>query len=497
MGDYGHDLEFGVFITPAAAQARTVTQLAVLADQQGLDLVTFQDHPYQPAFLDTWTLLSYVAARTERVRLAPNVLNLPLRPPSVLARAVASLDLLSGGRAELGIGAGAFWDAIEAMGGRRLAPADAVDALTEAIEVIRGAWDAEERTVFRVDGKHYQVHGAKRGPAPAHRVSIWVGAYKPRMLRLTGRIADGWLPSMSYLRPGQLAEGNAIIDEAAVGAGRDPAAVRRLLNIGADDASSPERLAELALRDGIGTFILAADDTERIRWYAAEVAPAVRELVAAARRSPAGSRGGAGAADSGIGVMPTPDDGVRLSSTRIWDESTRPIWPAPAPPPEGYPAANRQASAELVAVHNMLRQELSELRELITQVKNGEVSAGHARSELNEMTIRQNNWTMGAYCESYCRVLTQHHGIEDAMLFPRLRSRDGGLGPVLDRLSTEHRAIHQVLDEIDQALVRYIKDPDSLGELEASVDLLTDALLSHLSYEERELLEPLARYGFW
>src|SRR5690606_17774450 len=119
MTDYGHDLMFGTFITPRAAGAQQVLRLAELADTEGLDLVTFQDHPYQPAFLDTWTLMTYVAARTSRVRIAPNVTNLPLRPPAVLARAAASLDILSGGRFELGIGAGGFWDAIEAMGGRR------------------------------------------------------------------------------------------------------------------------------------------------------------------------------------------------------------------------------------------------------------------------------------------------------------------------------------------------------------------------------------------
>ena len=125
MSDYGHALQFGVFITPTATGARAVVDLAVVADASGLDLVTFQDHPYQARFLDTWTLLSVVAARTSRVHLAPNVLNLPLRPPAVVARAAASLDILSGGRFELGIGAGAFWDGIEAMGGPRRTPARA------------------------------------------------------------------------------------------------------------------------------------------------------------------------------------------------------------------------------------------------------------------------------------------------------------------------------------------------------------------------------------
>ena len=121
MSDYGHDLLFGTFITPTAQQPQQAVRLAQLSEQAGLDLATFQDHPYQPAFLDTWTLMSYAAARTERIHLSANVVNLPLRPPAVLARAAASLDLLSGGRLELALGAGAFWDAIEAMGGERWA----------------------------------------------------------------------------------------------------------------------------------------------------------------------------------------------------------------------------------------------------------------------------------------------------------------------------------------------------------------------------------------
>ncbi|MEK8105988.1 LLM class flavin-dependent oxidoreductase [Micromonospora sp. M12] len=134
-----------------------------MAEQVGLDLVTFQDHPYQPAFLDTWTLLSFVAARTSRVHVAANVTNLPLRPPAVLARSVASLDLLSGGRVSLGLGAGAFWEAIEAMGGRRLTPGQGVRALEEAIEVVRQLWDTEARGGVRVDGEFYRVLGPSAG----------------------------------------------------------------------------------------------------------------------------------------------------------------------------------------------------------------------------------------------------------------------------------------------------------------------------------------------
>src|ERR1043165_8961618 len=126
--DYGHALEFGAFITPTAADPQVPVLLSQAAEAAGLDLATFQDHPYQPAFLDTWTLMSYLAAATSTIRLAGNVLHPPLRQPVVLARSAASLDLLSGGRVELGIGAGAFWDAIEASGGRRLGAGEAVEA---------------------------------------------------------------------------------------------------------------------------------------------------------------------------------------------------------------------------------------------------------------------------------------------------------------------------------------------------------------------------------
>ena len=188
--DYGHELRFGVFITPDAAQANAVVELARLADAAGLELVTFQDHPYQPRFLDSWTLLSVVAAETTTVSLSLNVANLPLRDPLMLAKSVASLDVLSGGRVELGLGAGAFWDGVAAFGGPRRTPGQSVDALREAIEIIRAAWTSGGAGI-RYDGAHYTVAGARLGPPPAHPVELWLGAYKRRMLALTGAKADG------------------------------------------------------------------------------------------------------------------------------------------------------------------------------------------------------------------------------------------------------------------------------------------------------------------
>ncbi|MFG3662333.1 LLM class flavin-dependent oxidoreductase [Streptomyces sp. NPDC047706] len=298
MSDYGHELLFGSFITPSAGAAQQVVDLAVTADRAGLDLVTFQDHPYQASFLDTSTLLTYVAARTENVRISANVTSLPLRPPAVLARAAASLDLLSGGRFELGIGAGAFWDGIEAMGGRRLTAAQGVEALREGITVIRDLWDTDVPGEVRHHGRYYEVNGARRGPRPAHDIAIWVGAYKPRMLALTGAVGDGWLPSMEYLPRGvdSLPEMNARIDEAAVSAGRSPSAVRRLMNfmqvqfsptsrglLNGPPQTWPEQIAHLALEHGISAFIIGGDHAATIERFGADVAPAARELVAQER----------------------------------------------------------------------------------------------------------------------------------------------------------------------------------------------------------------------
>lgn len=275
MTRYGQELRFGVFVTPTAAGAAKVLELARLADREGLDLVTFQDHPYQGRFLDAWTLLSVVAARTERIRVAPNVANLPLRGPVLLAKSVATLDVLSGGRAELALGAGALWDRIAAVGGPRRSPRESVDALDEAIDVIRALWTSGEEPLH-VAGEHYALSGADRGPRPAHAAEIWLGAYRPRMLRLTGRKADGWLPSAGHAPPEALAELSRVIDDAAARAGRDPAAIRRLYNV--DATFSADDLARLADTHGTSTFIVMTDEVDGIKRFANEIAPRVREF---------------------------------------------------------------------------------------------------------------------------------------------------------------------------------------------------------------------------
>ena len=191
MPDLGRVLEFGVALPNPASQAAMVVRLAQLAEQHGLDLIGVQDHPYNADLLDTWTLLAHLSAATELVTLFPDVACLPLRPPAVLARSVASLDLLSDGRIELGLGAGRFLDAIGGMGVDTLSRAESVDALEEAIGVIRAVWTADEP--ITLPGRFHRVEGIDPGPRPAHDVGIWIGAEGPRMLSLAARLGDGWI----------------------------------------------------------------------------------------------------------------------------------------------------------------------------------------------------------------------------------------------------------------------------------------------------------------
>ncbi|RZS31209.1 luciferase-like monooxygenase [Herbihabitans rhizosphaerae] len=296
MTDYGREPQFGVFATPNADNADHLMRVATLADERGLDLIGIQDHPYQRRFLDAWSLMAVLLARTERVRVFPDVASLPLRQPAVLAKAAASLDVLSGGRFELGLGAGAFWDAIGAMGGPKRSPREAADALIEAIAVIRAMW-SDERSV-RVDGEHYRLAGVRPGPAPAHPIGLWLGVLGPRLLGELGRSADGWVPSSSYVPPEKLADKHARIDEAATEAGRDPAAIQRIYNVlgtitGGESRGflhGPptqwiEELTGLVLEHGMDTFVLGTegDDLAQFATFADEIVPAVRQAVDAAR----------------------------------------------------------------------------------------------------------------------------------------------------------------------------------------------------------------------
>jgi len=290
-------VSIGISVTPTASAHRQIVAQVLAAERGGLDLVGIQDHPYQRRFLDTFALIGDLLARTSRLRFFPDVASLPMRSPPMLAKAAASLDVMSDGRFELGIGAGAFWDAVDGMGGPRRSGRESVDALEEAIRIIRAALDGER--VVRGPGPHYPVPGYPSGPPPAHRVEIWVGAMAPRTLALIGRLADGWVPGGGAGRITEFTALGAHIDEAAAAAGRDPSAIRRIVNVSGtltDGARGPgpldgpvdqwvETLTGWALEHRLAAFVVWPPDTgtDQVERVAAEVAPAVREAVARAR----------------------------------------------------------------------------------------------------------------------------------------------------------------------------------------------------------------------
>ncbi len=282
------DIRFGYFLVPNADDPLLDTARRV--ERLGLDYVGIQDHPYQRGYVETWSLMAMIAASTTALRIFPDVANLPLRPPAVLAKTAATIDLLSGGRFELGLGAGAFWDAIEAYGGSRRRPGESLEALEEAITVIRKVWSGERN--LRFEGAHYRLAGAHGGPVPAHQIGIWLGVYGPRALALTGRVADGWVPSLR----GDVAQLGSMahrLDEAIAAAGRQPSDIRRVLNISGEitDGESEgafrgpvdqwvDGLSELVEAYRFDTFLFWGEGEHQLERFAAEVAPATREQLA-------------------------------------------------------------------------------------------------------------------------------------------------------------------------------------------------------------------------
>ncbi|WP_059012480.1 LLM class flavin-dependent oxidoreductase [Streptomyces specialis] len=281
-------VRFGLNVDPHAAGLPAAARIAEIADTTGLEYVGVQDHPYNADFVDTLTLITWLAAGTSSVHLFPNVANLPLRPPTMLAKQAASIDVLSGGRFELGLGAGAFPDGVVGMGGPGRTRGEARAALGEAIDVIRASWAGRP---FTAGGTHYPVPGVRPGPAPAHDIGIWLGVIGPKAVRLVGAKADGWSVSSSYVHPRRLPELNAIITESAQEAGRDPAELTRLYNVAGaiapedrDAFNGPvarwvETLTALTTDYGMNAFVFwpVMDRERQCRMCAEEVVPAVRE----------------------------------------------------------------------------------------------------------------------------------------------------------------------------------------------------------------------------
>ncbi len=299
---------------------------------------------------------------------------------------------------------------------------------------------------------------------------------------------------MGYAEPHELSAMNALMDERAEANGRGPQAIRRMYNVFGRFGSGSgflqgtardwaEQLAGLAIDEGVSTFILGTDDADVVRRFALEVAPGgprpgrrgtppARSAARRPRRPPTRVE-----EPEAITVTPTPPPASRFGTELPWDETTRPRYPAPAD--ASYTEAQQAYPQHLIDIHDALRAELTQLRDVVDQVRRGLLQVGQARSVINTMTMRQNNWTLGAYCESYCRIVTGHHTLEDRSMFAFLRQRDADAAPVVDRLAEEHEVIADVLEQVDRALVGLVgaeprEASERLEQLSSAVDLLSD-----------------------
>ncbi|MEV6151736.1 hemerythrin domain-containing protein [Nonomuraea sp. NPDC052129] len=161
--------------------------------------------------------------------------------------------------------------------------------------------------------------------------------------------------------------------------------------------------------------------------------------------------------------------------------------------PEALTPGQRQLGRHLIDVHNGYRQEMRQVLDALDQVAAGALDAAALRSVINQLTMRQNYWTLGAFCATFCRLVTVHHTIEDEAMYPAILERDGSLGPVIEKLKEEHEVIAGLLTRLDQACVDLVAGDTGLDRVRAEAEQLAAVLSSHFTYEEEELVEPIGR----
>lgn len=276
----------------AAADADPVAD-ALAAERLGFDFVSASDHPCgtHPTY-ETWTMLTWIAAATTHIRIATRVLGVPYRPPAMVAKAAESLARLSGGRLVLGLGGGHSDEEFRAFGLDVPTAAEKVAGLADAARILRGLWAGPEVTYA---GPRYRVEAATIEPRPAHRIPIWMGTFGPRALRVTGELADGWIPSLGYVSDDDLPAMRGRVRAAASAVGRDPDTIACVLNatvrLGDGSAADPstvtgtaaeigDRLAGYAQMGftGFNLGVTGPAPAEQVERLAAEVVPLLRRL---------------------------------------------------------------------------------------------------------------------------------------------------------------------------------------------------------------------------
>ncbi|MGA8296120.1 MAG: LLM class flavin-dependent oxidoreductase [Acidimicrobiales bacterium] len=292
-----NDLLFGMNVSISAARGTDAVRDACRAERSGFDFVSLNDHPATdgPVY-EAWTLLCWIAAHTETIAIAPRVLAVPLRLPALVAKSSESLDRLSGGRVILALGSGGSPEELERLGVERASSATRTTGLEEAVRIIRELWSGDE---IALSGDVFQVARLRLEPKPARKIPIWLGTFGRRGLRITGALADGWIPSLGYSPEEHLPEMRARVVEAAIGARRSEGDVRCLLNMGvhvgetaAEDAGLVSGSASQVVERLIGfvemgfrgfNFVAQGDDLEtQVRMLGDDVLPEVREFALSA-----------------------------------------------------------------------------------------------------------------------------------------------------------------------------------------------------------------------
>ena len=219
---------FSLLNNQGIEDVQALVGLAVRAEELGVDSVWVHDHVFNVGhvlerigdkpYYEPLALLSFVAARTTRVRLGTSVLVLPYHNPIRLAKTAATLDVLSGGRLILGVGVGALENEMEAMG----TPFKQRGAFTdEAIEAMRALWTQDDP---RFEGRFSRFAGMKFSPKPLQvPIPIVVGGVSRAAIRRAARVGDGWQPL--GFSPEALAQAMGTLREEARACGRDAAAI--------------------------------------------------------------------------------------------------------------------------------------------------------------------------------------------------------------------------------------------------------------------------------
>ena len=261
-------------------------------DELGFDSAWVCDHFQQPSrpqgpYFEGWTLLAALAARTDRIRVGVLVTSNTFRHPALLAKEAVTVDHVSGGRLELGLGAGWYEPEHRAFGLAFPEPPELVARFREAVQVV-DLLLRQDVTTF--DGRYFALRDAPFRPRPVQqpRPPLTLGAHRPKMLRIVAEYADRW---NSHGTLDQIRDRNAILDEQCAAVGRDPASIIRSLYgwvsvLGLDPWSSPEAFLDVVGRyreAGISEFLMEAPHEEQfdvLERIAADVLPRLRNETA-------------------------------------------------------------------------------------------------------------------------------------------------------------------------------------------------------------------------